>query len=246
MDQSGTPSPKATSPVVWIILIVVVLAVAGGALYVVSSDQGNANSANGATNANAVANSNTAATNVNQAAENTNQANANLGNTNAGTIAVPAGWLRYDSSESGSRLFADLAPSFSVSYPQGAVLSEELGGLILSEGSRDEGGASIEIARVEAGEGASAEEICKRHVPWTSNQAGVLFDDARTMAVNGVQSVYLKARLPDFDGRLDPVYVCVPHGASLDVISGQPNTSPFVLEHFDAVVASFRLGALRD
>lgn len=76
MDQSGTPSPKATSPVVWIILVVVVLALAGGVFYVVSSDEGNANNANGATNANAVAN-------ANGSAANTNHANVNSGSTNA-------------------------------------------------------------------------------------------------------------------------------------------------------------------
>ncbi len=75
MDQSGTPSSKATSPVVWIVLVVVVLALAGGVFYVVSSDQGNANNAN-------LSNSNTLAQNT---------------NVNADT----SGWLTYSSDTMG-------------------------------------------------------------------------------------------------------------------------------------------------
>lgn len=82
MDQSGTPSPKATSPVVWIILVIVVLALAGGVFYVVSSDQENTNNANGATNTNAVANANGSASNVNQS--NTNIGGTNTTNANTG------------------------------------------------------------------------------------------------------------------------------------------------------------------
>lgn len=109
MDQSGTRSPKATSPVVWIILVIVVLAVAGGVLYILSSGQENANNTNGATNANAVANVNGTATNV-------DRANANVGNTNtANTNADPyAGWEMYESAEVG----------LSLRYPHGWGIEE--------------------------------------------------------------------------------------------------------------------------
>ncbi len=62
MDQSRTPSSNATSPVVWIVLVVVVLAVAGGVLFVVSRDNDTANVANSNSNTSIV---NSSPTNAN-------------------------------------------------------------------------------------------------------------------------------------------------------------------------------------
>jgi hypothetical protein len=205
---------------------------------------GNANS-NSSTNVkpspytNTVANANVGM-NANAGPDADQTMDANIA-SNSNTPTLPNNWKVYSSLNSELAIFKDLDPAFSASYPPTAYLSEELGGLIVGERPRSEGGPTIEVSRSSTSLSGDLIEACKSRVPWTMQKDRATFDEARLIKISGITSAYVRARLSEFSGNLDPVYVCVPLANGSDIISGQPRDSSFVESNFDAILSSFTL-----
>lgn len=79
---------KPTNQVMWVVLGIVVLVVAGGIWYVVAKDNGNLNTSNGTNNTNAVVGNSNTANNSNSVAQNTNRTNVNASNMNQNNANV--------------------------------------------------------------------------------------------------------------------------------------------------------------
>ncbi len=242
MDNVNQPAAGASKTGMWVALIIAVVVLGVGAYFLFGRDSGtNSN------NSNVVVNNNTNTTvnqNLNASANTNSISNANENtntDSNTNTQVDTTGWEMYDSSTSMTGIFQQLDPAFVVSYPPGANVEEELGGLIIGENPRSTGGATVEISRISEFLEDDIVDSCKKHVPWTNDKEGVGYDYTGTLDVAGIKSAYLVAQLPDFDGRLDPVFACVPHESGFDLITGQPRTSEFVISYFDAILATYNL-----
>lgn len=238
MSEAPSPSTTPKKPLhLWIVVLVVAAIAVAVVVFAVSKGQTGQETNTPIGNVNVAVNTN-GASNVNSVG------NANA-TSNLNASSVPQGWQTYDSSTSTMQIFRQLDPPFIISYPGGWQRSEELGGLFLTESSWTGAEPNISIGRLQQTLTGDLIEACKGSNNSTSgNSSSPIYDTARLISVDGVQSAYLAFRLPSSvqpnDKRSDSIQVCIPLRTGTAFIVAQPRDSSLVTTYFDSILSTYR------
>ncbi len=247
-SPSSQPSSRHTT---WLLGLAVVLT-AGILVFLLTRGEGvpptNQANSNAAANANAAVNIN-AAPNANAPSNTPANDNASVNdntpvNTNSGS--VPSGWTTYDSSQSEWAHIQRLDPAFTFSYPRDWRVTEDLGGVTLTQGETGPDAPWVQFSRSSDVASADIVTFCKARASAYTGLSNLVYDVARTTTIAGTESAYLSYHLPESvtsnaGGRGDSFFVCVPNPIGTDVILGSPRGADMIRSYFDDILATYTL-----